>query len=315
MVVAQSLRVNDGMPSQLVSIGLPVFNGEKYVEQAILSLLNQTHADLEIIISDNASTDGTEKICLELAQRDSRIRFRRNEANLGANENFLRVLERARGRFFMWAACDDYWHEEFVSSMLKEHSVSNNVAVAMCTTRCVDEDGRLVYVQGFPGRLNPNTMSILRSLVSVGRVRYKFNYVIYGLHKTELLRKVFSSIPRTLSSDRLLALVVPLVGSIRYVNSEMYTRRVYTSAYHERYDDESGRNRTMLGYLSRGLVALRLFRSLAEIDVIPLYSKPVSTVRILSYLVSLIAQRTSERVAPWISWMKRVIKKLIRWHR
>jgi glycosyltransferase involved in cell wall biosynthesis len=312
MVVAQSLRVDDGMPNQLVSIGLPVFNGEEYVERAILSLLNQTHANLEIIISDNASTDGTENICLELAQKDSRIRFGRNEANLGANQNFLRVLERARGPFFMWAACDDYWHEEFVSSMLKEHSVSNNVAVAMCTTRCVDEDGRLVYVQGFSGRLNPNTMSILRSLVSVGRVRYKFNYVIYGLHKTELLRKVFPSIPKTLSSDRLLALVVPLVGSIRYVDSEMYIRRVYTRPYHERYDDESGQNKKMLGYLSRGLVALRLFRSVAEIDVIPWYSKPLITVSIFSYLVSLVSQRTSETMAPWISGMKRTVKKLIR---
>ncbi len=299
------------MSDQLVSIGLPVFNGERYLEQATLSLLRQTHANLEIIISDNASTDRTWEICQELANRDSRVRVSRNSTNLGGSENFRRVLECARGPFFMWAACDDWWREDFVASMLSEHAVRDDVVVTMCATRCVDEDGRLVYVQHLPEKLNPNSMTTLRLLMSVGRVRYKYNYVIYGLHKTEILRNIFPAVSQTPTGDRLLALVLPLVGSIRYVGSEMYTRRVYTSPYHARYDDETGLDEKMFGYFNRGLAALRLCRSVAEIDVIPRYSKPLILVSVFSHLVSLLAQRTSERAAQWIRVLKGAVKKRI----
>jgi glycosyltransferase involved in cell wall biosynthesis len=91
-----------------VSIGMPVYNGEKYIREALDSLLSQTFTDFELIISDNASTDDTSKICQEYANRDSRIRYIRQAANIGANANFEFVLMQAIAELFMWAACDDY---------------------------------------------------------------------------------------------------------------------------------------------------------------------------------------------------------------
>src|ERR1700690_2651657 len=90
-----------------VSIGLPVYNGEKYLAAAIDSLLAQTYADFELIISDNASTDRTAKICQEYAELDRRIRYYRQPKNCGIAGNFTRTLELARGEFFQWHAHDD----------------------------------------------------------------------------------------------------------------------------------------------------------------------------------------------------------------
>jgi hypothetical protein len=90
-----------------VTIGIPVYNGERYLEEAIRSVLAQTREDLELVISDNASTDRTGEICADYAARDSRVRYFRNPANLGAAPNYNIVFEHARGRFFKWLAHDD----------------------------------------------------------------------------------------------------------------------------------------------------------------------------------------------------------------
>src|SRR5687767_6137887 len=95
------------MPEPALSIGLPVYNGERYLREAIGSILSQDFTDFELIISDNASTDGTAAICAFYAARDARIRYHRSETNLGAAPNHRRVFELARAPFFKWAAHDD----------------------------------------------------------------------------------------------------------------------------------------------------------------------------------------------------------------
>jgi glycosyltransferase involved in cell wall biosynthesis len=97
-----------------VSIGMPVFNGEKYIREALDSLLSQTFTDFELIVSDNASMDGTEAICHEYAARDMRIRYIRQTENLGAEANFKLVMDEAVGEYFMWAAADDTRSPDFL---------------------------------------------------------------------------------------------------------------------------------------------------------------------------------------------------------
>jgi glycosyltransferase involved in cell wall biosynthesis len=91
----------------LATIGIPVYNGEAYLEEAIRSALAQTASDLEVVISDNASTDRTAEICNDYAQQDSRVRYFRNPRNLGAAPNYNIVCANARGRYFKWLAHDD----------------------------------------------------------------------------------------------------------------------------------------------------------------------------------------------------------------
>lgn len=100
-----------------VSIGMPVYNGAKYIRVALDSLLAQTFTDFKLVISDNASTDETQAICEEYARRDSRIRYVRQSENKGALANFQFVLNEARGKYFMWAASDDRWDSNWIEQL------------------------------------------------------------------------------------------------------------------------------------------------------------------------------------------------------
>lgn len=102
----------------LVSVGVPVRDGAKTLRLALDSVVNQTYRNLEIIISDNCSTDATQDICLEYAGKDSRIRYVRQEKLLPATENFRFVLEQSHGEYFMWAAHDDLRNDEYISTLL-----------------------------------------------------------------------------------------------------------------------------------------------------------------------------------------------------
>lgn len=123
-----------------VSIGMPVFNGGKYIREALDSLLAQTFTDFELIISDNASTDGTEAICKEYEEKDSRIRYVRQTENRGAAANFRFVLGEARGEYFMWAAADDVWDTKFVETLLSISSAYQCVAYGSMQT--IDANGK-----------------------------------------------------------------------------------------------------------------------------------------------------------------------------
>jgi glycosyltransferase involved in cell wall biosynthesis len=104
------------MQAPRVSIGMPVYNGERTVAAAIESIVRQTWTDWELVISDNASNDATARICLEFAQREPRIRYLRQSKNLGAPANFRKVLDESRGEFFMWAAADDRRSDDFIEA-------------------------------------------------------------------------------------------------------------------------------------------------------------------------------------------------------
>src|SRR5437899_11794112 len=117
--------------TSLVTIGMPVYNGERFIGRAIESLLAQDYAKLEVVVSDNCSTDGTLDIVQRLAHKDTRVRLSRADRNAGAGANFNRVLQLARGEYFMWAACDDVWLPRFVSALVRELQAHPDACVAM----------------------------------------------------------------------------------------------------------------------------------------------------------------------------------------
>ena len=92
-----------------LSIGLPVYNGERYIGEAFEALLGQTYEDFELIVSDNASTDGTPEICLRYARQDRRVRYIRQERNIGLIPNHTFLIQQARGELYKCAAHDDLY--------------------------------------------------------------------------------------------------------------------------------------------------------------------------------------------------------------
>jgi glycosyltransferase involved in cell wall biosynthesis len=136
------LPVQNSKPPK-VSIGMPVYNGEKFIRRALDSLLAQTFADFELIVSDNASTDETQRICLEYAAKDKRIRYYRNDVNVAAISNFNRALNLASGQYFMWAAHDDKWDPLFVELLAQALNEDSKIALAFCRFANIDDDGRI----------------------------------------------------------------------------------------------------------------------------------------------------------------------------
>jgi glycosyltransferase involved in cell wall biosynthesis len=113
----------------LVSIGLPTYNRAGMLRRSIVSALAQDHGNIELLISDNASTDETEAICREFAAADTRVRYVRHPKNLGPTPNFLYALNESCGEYFMWLCDDDWLDSNYVSECLKELVGSSGTAV------------------------------------------------------------------------------------------------------------------------------------------------------------------------------------------
>lgn len=124
-----------------VSIGMPVFNDAAFIPAALNSLLNQSFADFELIISDDGSTDGSEAICRGYAARDSRVRYIRQPVNLGISRNMMFLLEQARGEYFMWAGDDDLYDPRFIASLLDALRSSEDAISAFTPMQLIDEAG------------------------------------------------------------------------------------------------------------------------------------------------------------------------------
>jgi glycosyltransferase involved in cell wall biosynthesis len=124
-----------------VSIGMPVYNGERYLRGALESLLSQSYPDFELVICDNASADGTEDICRAYAAQDERIRYHRHAENIGAGRNFREAFIRCRGEYFKWAAHDDEYAPGYLARCVDVLDSRPEVVLAYSRTVLMDENG------------------------------------------------------------------------------------------------------------------------------------------------------------------------------
>jgi len=170
-----------------VSIGLPVYNGEQYVKQAVDSICNQDFGDFELIISDNASTDATADICKTFAAKDKRIRYLRNEKNIGAAPNYKKVFDLSGGEFFKWCSHDDVCHPSFLRRCLETfNNAPPSVVLVYPLCELIDEFGR-VFGQAID-RVQTRATRPHRRLARVIR-RVSYAYPVWGLIRGQYLRK------------------------------------------------------------------------------------------------------------------------------
>lgn len=211
------------MATPLISIGLPVYNGQNFIAQAIESLLAQDLADFELIVSDNASTDGTEEICCSLAKHDARIRYLRSDRNRGAAWNFNHTFELARGQYFKWAAHDDVCMPTFLSSCLRVLKAGAGVAVAYPRLQSIDADGN--KLPGDPEQYassKPRPHQRFKEAV-LGKHHC---YAVFGVVPTEIMRRT-RLIGPYVASDRVLLAELSLLGQICQVPEPLFLRRVH----------------------------------------------------------------------------------------
>ncbi len=147
--------------SPRLSIGLPVYNGEEFLGRALDSLLAQTFSDFEIVIGDNASTDRTPEICQSYARRDPRLRYVRNQRNLGAVANWNRVFELSTAPLFKWAAHDDLHRDTYLENCVRLLDDDPKVVLAHSNAALIDENDKLFD-------FDPETGSYLDPKTGVG---------------------------------------------------------------------------------------------------------------------------------------------------
>ena len=187
-----------------ISIGLPIYNSEKFIHKRIENLLTQTFTDFELIISDNASTDNSVKICKEFMKNDSRIKLYVQDHNIGQFKNYNFVLEQALGEYFVWIAADDLLLPKFLEKNVKILDTKKNVVTSVSKLRMFGEftaslkenkndsvlnkiekkiKTRVAYMDCFPisGEYNNKVCSFFK--------KCRHSQVFYGLHRTDAIKK------------------------------------------------------------------------------------------------------------------------------
>jgi glycosyltransferase involved in cell wall biosynthesis len=217
----------------LLTIGVPVYNDERYIKGVLDDVLSQELGDFELIISDNCSTDGTSMICKEVAARDPRVKYIRQPRNIGASANFLYLRAVGRGKYFCWAASDDRYCPDYFSRLVAALEQNDHAVSAFSNYHEIDEEGRRIsdticldYSSNVPA------IRVLKFWLDGRRRR---DVWIYGVHRTSALRKVRQFrrnwFPRGEGHDSSYVLLTQLLatGLYLHVDADLHKRRLHTS--------------------------------------------------------------------------------------
>lgn len=218
-------RMNEKKP--LLSLGMPVFNGENFLSKALASVLGQSFGDFELLVSDNASTDKTAEICASYARIDQRIQYSRNSSNIGLVDNHNKLVGLARGEYFMWIAHDDVLDQAYVARCVDMLQHDPDAVLCFANTTNIDEQGHTVREP------NPNQIpSILLQLDSPDPIVRFRNIIqlnhqcqpIYGIIRTQFLKQTRLN-GKYADSDRVLLAELALRGRFLMIRDALFIHR------------------------------------------------------------------------------------------
>jgi glycosyltransferase involved in cell wall biosynthesis len=226
-----------------VAIGMPVWNGEKFVSEAIESILAQTYGDFELVISDNASTDATGEICQGYAKQDARIRYIRQKTNIGAAPNYNAVFRHSSGQYFKWAA--DLWAPELIGECVRVLDEDESVVLCSPATALINEDGsRVAYspehksmVDSYGVRwpVTPENNPLLMSADPADRYSAILLLMFFCLEVFGLMRR--SAVERTslhrpnVSGDKIFLAELSLIGRFHLLEQFLFYRTCHRQQF------------------------------------------------------------------------------------
>jgi len=208
-----------------VTVGLPVYNGEKLIEQCLNSLLTQTYTNFELIISDNGSTDNTEFICRKYCLIDSRINYIRHDENRGGPANFQGLLDASSGIYFMWAAYDDLWTSNYLEeavSLLKNIDFDFVLpSFDLVSVRYKIRSRRNMKIFKFVSEHDSNVRVL--SFMELHPSSHKCN-IVYSLFRTEFLKRAMIRL-NGIPNDGLLGAIILDFGRGLITNKSYFSKR------------------------------------------------------------------------------------------
>lgn len=214
----------------LVSFGLPVYNGENFVAEAIRCVLDQTFSNWELIICDNCSTDRTMAVCNRFAEQDRRVRLSQNVRNMGVCFNFDRAFRLSRGRYFKWVSHDDLFAPRFTELCIRELEKDERVVLVFPRLAYVDVNGRLLRSEASDLSVRGDTPeSRAKQFLALATQGMEFIWLQYGLIRRDVVEES-DSMGWYAGSDQVLLFRIALRGCIKQIEEEMFFRREHPEA-------------------------------------------------------------------------------------
>jgi glycosyltransferase involved in cell wall biosynthesis len=212
-------------PVPRLGIGMPVYNGARWIQESVEYLLNQSFGDFELIISDNASTDDTETICRALAARDRRVRYHRNSENIGVFQNYDRVFELSSAPYFKWASCNDVCLDGFLEKCVAVLDARREVVLAYPRAILIfAPPGEAEYAEEYDDNLNlehDRPSDRFREYLN----RERLNNVMNGVMRTAALRQTALNRPLP-GSDISMIAELSLRGKFVEIPDRLFVRRM-----------------------------------------------------------------------------------------
>lgn len=240
-----------------VSIGVPVYNGERYIAETLDSLLAQTYTDFELIICDNASTDRTPQICQTYTGKDARVRYVRNPQNIGASRNYTLALGLSSGEYFRWANSDDLFGAEGLARCVEVLDRDPSVVLAYPRTKFIDERSNVIseYADEMHVQSPRASERFAQALEKLGFVN-----VIYGLMRADILRRtgLLRGFP---GGDIPLVAELALYGKFHEIPEFLFFRRLHPTASSS-YKDNVSLTQEFFDPSTKGKISLRNWRHL-----------------------------------------------------
>jgi glycosyltransferase involved in cell wall biosynthesis len=206
----------------LLSVGMPAYNSEQYIRDAIESILNQTFTDFELIISDNASTDSTQLICEEYASKDPRVRYIRNDVNIGVADNYNAAFKLSKGKYFKWASSNDYCAPNFFEECIKILELNPDAVLVFPRTRLFSNsiDNYFDYSDYLDTASDSPKERMLHIIDNI-----RLNNIMNGLIRSDALSKTYLQLP-FFASDSCLMCELALYGNFLEVPEYLFYRRM-----------------------------------------------------------------------------------------
>ncbi|MGB3246099.1 MAG: glycosyltransferase [Sulfitobacter sp.] len=206
-----------------VSIGLPVYNGERYLAKAIESILAQDYEDLELVISDNASTDATADICEDYARIDRRVKYHCFPENLGAARNYNEVFRQSSGRYFKWSAHDDVIKPAYLSTCLQGFQEDSSIVYP--GAEFIDENDEVIRTDT-DRQATSSDSPFVRSFEVLQTMSMAAS--VFGVFNRSKLERT-GLIGAFISSDYVLLLQAAMLGKIVRLDTEpLFQRRLHS---------------------------------------------------------------------------------------
>jgi glycosyltransferase involved in cell wall biosynthesis len=322
----QMVRCTHRLPR--LSIGIPVYNGERYLAETLYSFQMQTFRDFEIVVCDNASTDHTAEICQSFIDRDYRIRYCRNQKNLGAIPNYNKVFGLCRAPLFKWAAHDDLYHPRYLESCVRILDGQPDIILAHSGTAFIDELGESFpldrakgcYIDPRTGIAHtPDRSTIANCSLPIVRFWQVLSGALWGTHMFGIVRRAMLEKTRLIANfsggDRAMLAELALLGRFQCSEDILFSKRFHADASCHLNEKE------LLGWLSTdGKAYSRRARQLKSYFSIP-FGKPLQMLTKMG-CISLVAAhsvktavhaaagRDARRAAQGLAWRATEVREV-----